>query len=88
MSAEVDASERGSETALVVRPLPEDRRVEDARARLALARQRTRGTLTALRTELRSEFKEKIDWHTWYRARPGIFLAAAFFTGFLLGRRR
>ena len=73
-----------AETGLVASTRPEDLRVEEARARLMLARQRTRGTLSALR----SEIAEKTDWHTWFRARPGLFLAAAFAAGFLLARRR
>lgn len=62
--------------------------MEELRARLTLARQRTRGALQALRTEVRTELAVQTDWHTWYRARPGLFLAAAFVTGFLLARRR
>lgn len=49
-----------------------------------LARLHTRARLGALRTEV----AEQVDWHTWYRARPLAFLAAAFVTGFLLARRR
>ena len=63
---------------------PADQRVEEARARLMLARQRTRGTLSALRREV----SEKTDWHTWFRAHPELFLTAAFFAGFLLAKRR
>lgn len=61
-----------------------DQRVEQARARLSLARQRTRGTLTVLHREL----AERADWHTWFNAHTGLFLSAAFVTGFLLARRR
>ncbi|MDP2313944.1 MAG: hypothetical protein Q8P41_13640 [Pseudomonadota bacterium] len=69
---------------LVVYVPPADRRVDEARARLVLARQRTRGTLTALQREV----AVRTDWHTWFRARPGMFLAAAFVAGFLIGKRR
>lgn len=73
-----------AENSLVVHAPSADQRVEDARARLTLARQRTRGTLIALRREV----SERTDWHTWFRARPGLFLSAAFLTGFLLAKRR
>lgn len=67
---------------LVVYERPEDRRVADARARLALARQHTRRTLSALRAEV----AEQADWRTWVRARPELFLGAAFLTGLFLAR--
>jgi hypothetical protein len=72
------------ETGLVVHVPTADQRVNDARARLTLARQRTRGTLTVLQHEL----VERADWHTWFRARPGLFLTTAFVVGFLLAKRR
>ncbi|MES2640748.1 MAG: hypothetical protein V4850_14730 [Myxococcota bacterium] len=56
--------------------------------RLSLARQRTRSTVTVLKQELKQELRERTDWHTWFNAHTGIFLSAAFFTGFLLARRR
>jgi hypothetical protein len=67
---------------------PADQRVEEARLRLSLARQRTRSTVTVLKQELKQELKERTDWHTWFNAHTGAFLSAAFFTGFLLARRR
>ena len=69
---------------LVIHRPAEDRLVEEARARLMQARQRTRDALAALRSDL----SEQTDWHTWYRARPAVFIAAAFVAGFLFGRRR
>ena len=69
---------------LVLRVAPEDLRVAEARARLIRAREHTHDALAALRTDL----AEQIDWRTWVRARPGLFLTAAFFAGFFLARRR
>lgn len=63
---------------------PADQRVAEARARLMAARQRTRGTLAVLRREL----SERVDWRTWFRDHPELFLGAAFAAGFLLGSRR
>lgn len=73
----------------IVHVVPVDARMEDsrvgaARSRLMVARQRTRTALSALRTEV----KERADWHTWYRASPEAFLGAAFLVGFLLAKRR
>lgn len=68
---------------LAVVPTP-DRRVEVARARLHLARLRTRERLQALRVEV----AEKTSWEAWYQTSPVPFLAAAFLVGFLLARRR
>ncbi len=76
------------ENELVHVPAAADLRVEEARARLQLARQRTRGSLIVLKRELKRELAERTDWHTWYEARPALFLTAAFVTGFLLARRR
>ncbi len=72
------------ETRIALRVPPADRRVEELRTRLMLARVRTRARLGALRTEV----AEQTDWHTWYRAHPVPFLAAAFMVGFWLGKRR
>lgn len=72
------------ETAITVRVPNGDSAVLEAQARLALARERTRGTLTALR----SEVSVQMNWQYWYRAHTGAFLAAAFFAGFFLAKRR
>lgn len=62
----------------------EVRRVAEVRARLVCARERTRASVAALRREVAVQ----TDWQTWYRARPIPFLAAAFFVGFILAKRR
>jgi hypothetical protein len=64
--------------------LPALSRIDDARARLSLARLRTRRSVAVLRTEV----QVRSDWQAWYQARPVPFLAAAFFVGFLLAKRR
>lgn len=73
-----------NERALVVHPTSHDRRVEEAHARLHRARLHTRATLT----NIREEVAEKVDLKRMVRARPGLFLGLAFFTGFLLAHRR
>lgn len=73
-----------SDDAALVLVRPDNRRLELARERLRQSRLRTTDAWAALRAEL----AEKSDWHTWYRARPGVFLAVAFVAGTLLARRR
>ena len=73
-----------AENALVVNGKPADKRVEEARERLALARQRTRESVTTLRQEV----SERADWRTWFRAHPELFLSAAFVVGMFLAKRR
>lgn len=63
---------------------PEAERVERIRALLAKSRTRTGNALVEVGTEL----AVKTDWRIWYHARPFEFLAAAFFAGFLLAKRR
>lgn len=72
------------DNALVVQVPRTTHRVDEARERLAEARTRTRGSLTALRDEL----KVRVDWREWYQAHPGAFLAAAFLFGFWIADRR
>ena len=73
-----------AEEVAIARTLPEVQRVAEIQARMALAREETRRALAALRIEIERD----TDWHTWYQARPGLFLATAFVVGFLLGRSR
>lgn len=63
---------------------PEDVQVDEARARLLAARQRTQVAIS----DFRSGMTEKMEWRTWYRDSPGVFLGLAFLAGFLLARRR
>ena len=63
---------------------PETQRVERIRALLATSRKRTGTALVDVRTEV----AVRTDWRIWYRTRPFEFLAAAFFAGFLLAKRR
>lgn len=72
------------DTALVLRRAGPDRRVDDVRARLALARVRTHEVLAELRVDL----PRRADWREWYRKNPEILLGTAFFVGFVLGTRR
>lgn len=69
---------------LVVRAGAADRRVDELRARLMLARLHTRASVTTLK----SQITQRADWRTWYQDYPLECLAAAFFAGFLLVRRR
>lgn len=73
-----------SDNGLILHNVPAEQRVAEARARLMLARERTQATLVALRAEI----TEQTDWRSWVRARPGLFLAAAFLIGFTYARRR
>lgn len=72
------------EQAMVVHPSPQDRRVDEARERLQLARQHTRGTLKSIRKEIVA----KTDLTSRVRESPALFMALAFFAGFLLAHRR
>ena len=72
------------DTSLIVRGGKHDSRVEEVRARLVLARRRTHAVLT----EIRNDIPRRADWREWYRERPEIFIANAFFAGFLIGNRR
>ena len=72
------------ERAILVHPTPHDRKVEEAFERLQWARRHTRHTFN----DIRQELAEKADLKRMVRAQPGLFLALAFFTGFLLAHRR
>jgi hypothetical protein len=73
-----------NERVILVHSTSQDRRVEEAHARLHRSRLHTRETLTGIRQEL----AERADLRRMVRARPELFLALAFFTGFLLAHRR
>ena len=68
----------------MLRTTPADRRVDELRTRLMLARLHTRASVTTLK----SQITQRADWRAWYQADPLECLAVAFFTGFLLVRRR
>lgn len=63
--------------------LPDEQRVLDAQARFVVARQRTQVALQVLQDEV----AEKADWHTWFQARPVLFLSVAFVAGYLMAKR-
>lgn len=67
---------------------PEDANLEQLRAQLAVARERTHRSFVALETELRSEVASFTDWRTAFQARPAMFLGAAFALGFLISSNR
>ncbi len=67
---------------------PQDVSVEQLRAQLAVARERTHRSFAALEAELRSEVAVFTDWTAAFQARPGLFLGAAFALGFLIGSNR
>lgn len=73
-----------SEHLVVLQSTSRDRRVEDAHDRLQRSRLHTRAALA----DMRQEIVAKADLSRMVRARPGLFLALAFFTGFLLAHRR
>lgn len=73
-----------SEEVIVVHASARDRRVEEAHERLHRARLRTRGALA----DMRQEVVERADLRRMVRARPVLFMAVAFFAGFLLAHRR
>lgn len=68
----------------MLRTSPADRRVEELRTRLMLARLHTRASVTTLKAQV----TQRADWRVWYQEYPLECLAAAFFAGFLLVRRR
>lgn len=67
---------------------PQDASVEQLRAQLAVARERTKRSFEALESEVRNEVAVFTDWHAAFQARPGLFLGAAFALGFLIGSNR
>lgn len=69
---------------LTVHTNPAEQRVADARLRLMLSRINASGAASSLRAEL----KENIQWRTWFRRDPGLFLGLAFAVGFLAAHRR
>ena len=67
---------------------PRDASVDQLRAQLAVARERTHQSFAALESELRSEVAVFTDWRAAFQARPGLFLGTAFALGFLIGSNR
>lgn len=71
------------EQSIVLHPTSHDRRVEDAYGRPQRALLYTRGTFS----DIRQEVMEKLDLKKMVRSQPGLFLALAFVTGFVLPHR-
>mgnify|MGYP000866686763 CR=1 FL=1 len=73
-----------NERVIMVHGSSQDRRVEEAHARLQRARLHTRDTIA----DIRHEVAERADLRRMVRARPALILGLAFFAGFLLAHRR